>query len=125
MKSIGQKRDPARLFLRRIGLVALCIIVFIAASGVYKVYQKEKESRESRVQAENEYAELQKRETRLKEDLAMLQTDRGMEEALRQQYELAESGENLIVIVEPPTIPSTEATSSPLQKWFEGFLFWR
>lgn len=125
MKAFGQKRDPARIFLRRIGLLALLIIVAVAGSGVYGVYKKERESRELRIQAENEYADLLAREARLKSDLTTLKTTRGMEEALRKQYELAENGENLIVIVEPQTPAPAEATTSPLREWFERLFFWR
>lgn len=103
----------------------LFVVVLVAGSNVYEMYQKEQDSRELRVQAENKYKDLVMREARLKEDIETLKTDRGMEKAIRQQYELAENGENLIVIVEPSASPSMEATSSPLEGWFGRLFFWR
>lgn len=120
-----RQRDPARLFLKRIGLVLLFIAVVAMASGVWEVYKKERESRVLRVQAENERAELLDREERLKSDLAEINTDRGVEEALRAQYALAGSGEELIVIVEPPTSEVTAATStSGIRGWFGRLFNW-
>ena len=63
MATSGQRRDPARLFLRRLGLLVLTGLVFVAASGVWNVYQKERESAALRAQVESEYAELRERET--------------------------------------------------------------
>ena len=124
MQSSGHKRDPARLFLKRIGLLALLFGVVAAASGVWGVYQKERGSAVLRAQAEGEYEELLSREVQLKGDIARLGTDRGMEEALREQYALAERGEGLIVIVESSTLEPVQATST-WERWVHKFLpFW-
>ena len=47
-----------------------------------------------------------------------------MEEALREQYALAEKGEQLIVIVEPAVSVPAEATSSPVMRWFQKMFLW-
>ena len=126
MRGFRHKRDPARLFLKRISLAALLFAVALAASGVWDVYQKERESAALRRQAENERADLLDREMRLKEDIAKLQTDRGMEEALREQYALAEGGEGLIIIVEPPAPLPIQATSSTVIEWLQrAFPWWK
>ncbi|MEK7479943.1 MAG: hypothetical protein AAB665_01495, partial [Patescibacteria group bacterium] len=123
MRSYEQRRSPARLFLRRLGLLALLVLVGAALGGVWNVYHKERESAGLRVQAESERADLLERETRLKNDIAELKTDRGMEEALREQYALAGRGEQLIVIVEPAASAPVEATSS-IMGWFQKVFLW-
>lgn len=123
MRSYEQRRNPARLFLRRLGLLALIALAALALGGVWNVYHKERESAGLRVQAESERADLLEREVRLKDDIAELKTDRGLEEALREQYALAERGEHLIVIVEPTASASVEATST-FKTWFEKLFFW-
>ena len=124
MALLRQQRDPARIFLRRLGLLALLVAVIFAGSSVWGVYKKERESAVLRAQAESEHADLLERETRLKEDIAKLNTDRGMEEILREQYSLAEEGEGLIVIVEPASSETSQATSSPSSNWFQRVLEW-
>jgi cell division protein FtsB len=123
MRSYEQRRNPARLFLRRLGLLALLALALVALGGVWNVYQKERESAGLRMQAESERADLAERELRLKDDIAELKTDRGMEEALREQYALAEKGEHLIVIVEPTAPAPVEATST-FRTWFESIFQW-
>ena len=123
MATSKQRRDPARLFLRRLGLLALAGLTFVAASGVWGVYHKERESSALRAQVEREHADLLERETQLKEDIARLSTDRGMEEALRKQYALAGQGEGLVIIVEPQ-IPEPLEEKPSVIKWFQRAFPW-
>ena len=105
------------------GMVALLVVVFGAASSVWGVYQKEAESKKLRAQAEAERADLLERQGRLEGDIAELGTDRGLEEALREQYALAERGEQLIVIVEPPEAEPIQATST-VREWLSNLFWW-
>ena len=123
MRSLHQRQSAARLLLRRVGLLALFVIVLIAASGVWGVYKKERESAELRSQVERERDDLLKRQEQLEGDLALLKTDRGVEEALRSQFALAEVGEKLIVIVEPPSPQPLKATST-VREWLQKALWW-
>jgi cell division protein FtsB len=124
MATFRQRRDPARLFLRRLGIALLLVGVFVAASSVWRVYRKEHESALLRAHAESERTDLLEREARLNEDIEQLMTDRGMEKALREQYSLAEEGEGLIVIVEPSAPEAAQATST-WAGWMHKLLpFW-
>jgi cell division protein FtsB len=124
MWSRNQRQVAVTLFLRRIGLVLLLIVVGFAASGVWGVYEKEKESRQLRTLAELERADLEKRHTQLSGEIKNLQSNRGMEEVLREQYALAAEGEGLIVIVEPPAPPPVQPTTTVFQKIKDFFWFW-
>lgn len=123
MWSRNQRQRMAHLLLRRVGMLALLALVFFASASVWEVYEKERESRKLRVQAEAEWIDLTERQGKLSKSLAELRTDRGLEEALREQYAFAEHGEGLIVIVEPPAPPSIEATTT-LQGWFRRTFEW-
>jgi len=123
MWSRNQRQNAARLFLRRLTLLALLGLVFLGASSVLDVYSKERESKKLRLQAETERADLLLRQTQLELDIAQLRTDRGLEEALREQFALAEWGERLIVIVDPPTPELIRATST-IREWFKKAFWW-
>lgn len=117
-----QHHEVARLLGRRLITVVLLLILAGMVHGVWGVFQKEREAREKRIDAEIELAELKKREKELQAELADLKTDRGMEARLRQQFEVAKEGEGLIVIVDRP---DPNATPPPPPKpWWEQLLPW-
>ena len=125
MHSSWQKHDPLKLFFRRLTIVALLALLIFALSALSNVYGKEKESLELRLQAEREYAELASQETHLSDAIAKLQTARGKEEALREQYEVGRAGEHLVVIVEPKSAAPVHA-STTWERWVGRYLpFWQ
>jgi len=123
MERFNQRRDPLRLLGKRLLLILLFVLVIIAISGVWKAYRKEQESLSLRQEAEIQLADIAKRRAQLEADIAKLNTTRGMEEALREQYRLAKTGEHLIIIVDPPTPAPIVATSSVME-WFQKTLNW-
>lgn len=123
MWSRNQRHSIARIFLRRLGILALVLLVFLVSLSVWGVYEKERESRKLRLVAEAEWTDLAMRQEELASSISKLRTDRGLEEALREQYALAERGEGLIVIVEPPAPEMLEATST-ITNWFKKILPW-
>ena len=119
----NQRQNAVRLFLRRLGMLAFLILIAVSVSGVWGVYKKERESAALRTQVERERTDLLNRQALLESDLSRLKTDRGLEESLREQFALAERGEGLIVIVEPPAPSATKATST-FQTWLHRVFSW-
>ena len=124
MAAIRQRNDPVRLFGRRLMLLALLILVFAIAWGVWNARQKEQESGSLRAQAQRQLNDLTERQVQLNADIANLQTERGKEEVLREQYALAAEGEGLIVIVDQPASKQTQASSTMLDKIKHAFSWW-
>jgi|SRR3989344_517733 len=123
MERFTTRRDPLRLLGKRLILVLLLLLVAVAISGVWKAYRKEQESLVLRQEAEVQLADLAKRKAQLEADITKLNTPRGMEDALREQYLLAKSGEGLVIIVDSPTPAPIEATSS-VKEWLQRTLSW-
>jgi cell division protein FtsB len=122
MHRFEQRRDPTRLIWRRIIAALLLVIFLIGIRGVWGVYKKEQESRILRIEAETKLNDLQQREAELRAHISTLRTDRGMEEQLRERYDLAKEDEGVIVIVEPPA-PPPEPRPTTFQK-FKGWFTW-
>ncbi len=115
MWSRNQKRLMFRIALRRLLTVALVCAVFLGFKAAWSVFLKERETREKALAAERQLLDLAERESRLKEEVAYRNSDRGLEETLRTEYALAREGERLIVIVDEGDYPTT-STSTPLEK---------
>jgi len=99
MQGFQKREDPVTLMKRRFALVALLVVVLVLARGAYSVLLKERESRALRSDVEAELRDLKSREMEIRTDIAELASERGVERALRSEYELAREGESVIVIV--------------------------
>ncbi len=124
MKSWRGSSDPLRLMGKRIVVALLAVAVVIACGAVWNIYRKNKEAVYLRQQAEAQLADLKGRQERLFEQYETLKTERGLEQALREQYAVGAAGEELIVIVEPPEPEPVQATSSVMQWIRDVFSHW-
>ena len=106
---------------RRIVILVLLALVFVGVRGVWGVYKKEKESRMLRAETEMQLAELKVREADLRRDMTALKSERGVEEVLREEYELAKEGEGVIVIVDPTEPPAKEPEPTRMQRFGHWF----
>lgn len=97
-----RNNNPVRLFGRRLLFILLCIAIILMFPGVWKVYTQEVESRLLKRQAVQELSLLKEREKHVRDKTSALDTSRGLEEALREQFSLGEVGERMIVVVDRP-----------------------
>src|SRR3989344_517223 len=122
MYRFEQRRDPTRLLWRRLWAVLLLGLVVIGLRGVWGVYNKAQESHQLRIEAEAKLGDLKQREAELRADISMLRTDSGVEEELRECYDLAKDNEGVVGHVEPPA-PPQEPRPSPFQR-FKSMFSW-
>lgn len=123
MVALQQRNDPVRLLWRRLLSIGLLVLALLASSGVWSAYKKERDSRALRMQAEGRLSDLSERERELNADIAKLETNRGKEEVLREQYELAAKDEGLIIIVDQRQEESASPPPS-LSTWFRNTFMW-
>ena len=109
-------------------LIVLIITSIFLAHGVWGVYQQERLTRVIKNQRLTHLEELEIREDALQEEINRLNTERGIEEEIRQKFEVAKEGEGVIVIVEPPLNGSEadkEAHISIFNRLSRMIIFWR
>jgi len=99
-------------------LIVLVITSAFVLHGVWGVYQQERITRINKNQRLTHLNDLERREEALQAEIDQLSTERGIEEEIRQKFEVAKEGEEVIVIVEAP---SDVYTKGDAQR--EGF--WR
>ena len=124
MVTLRERRDPVRIFLRRLRLMGLFLLVVAVISGVWGIYGKEQEAIALKREALSQLADLSTQQAQLNGSIAELETDRGKEAALRQQYNVGDAGEGMVMIVEPPKPVPVLATSTPFKTWLRDTFSW-
>ena len=124
MAIVRDRHSPVRLFGRRLLTLGLLVLVIVAISWVWNAYRKERESHELRAEAQGQLSDFSTRQPQPNADIATLESDRGKEEALRDQYALAKRGEGVIIIIDPSNGKPIEATSTFLQWFQQAFSWW-
>lgn len=113
-----------RLFLKGILWLCLALLAFFAvflAGSVWDVRGKEQIARQEKENARQAYEELKARQTNLSQSVALLQSERGIEEEIRKRFPVAKRGEEVIVLVDAPKTSNGDAPQAPRGLW--GALF--
>jgi cell division protein FtsB len=108
MRELEQRRHPIYVLSLRFFTVVLLLVAFVLIKGVWGIYNKERGTYSGRAQAEKELLDIENRETSLRAEIARLRSPQGVEEALRQQFDMAKEGERVIVIVDRAPEKSTD-----------------
>ncbi|MFC1733185.1 septum formation initiator family protein [candidate division KSB1 bacterium] len=109
-------------------LVVLVVVSVFLTHGVWGVYQQEHITRINKNQRLTHLEELEIREKALQKEINRLSTERGIEEEIRQKFEVAKEGERVIVIVEPPVNGSGAGKETKLnifERLSNVVIFWR
>jgi cell division protein FtsB len=123
MMAVRQRSDPTRLLWRRLALLALLALVAFAAWSVWGAWQKDVVSAALDQQSQAALATLTAQHQTLQENISELQTPRGREAALRQEYSVGAQGENMIVIVDSSSTPPPPPPTF-LDKLKSAFSWW-
>ncbi len=83
-------------------LALLFVIVIVFAYNLIGLLEKERETSKKKELALDQIEALKKRELTLKTDIARLETDEGIESAIREKYQVVKPGEKVVTIVDEP-----------------------
>jgi cell division protein FtsB len=100
----------------------MILVVFIARQ-VYDIYLKQNLSKDNLASVLNENIELQNREKMLSSEIERLKTKDGIEEEIRNKFNVVRPGESVVVIVEN-TSTSKKDLIKEKEGWWESFLKW-
>lgn len=120
-----EKRKKAGNFLyTKTAVVILVAIAAFLGFSVYSVFQKRQEARTNAKTAEYEVMTLRESEAKTKLQIEKLGTEAGVEEAIRNKYRAAKSGEGLVVITEESRrgITAPVAPQEEKESWWQRFL---
>ena len=112
MREFQDKRKTERLLYSRLTIIILLIILLLLARGTWNIYQKDLESVRDLDITNKQLADLQSRNNYLNGEVSKLQTTSGQEEEIREKFQVAQPGENVIIIVPTASQATTSVPSS-------------
>ena len=106
-------------FYNRITLLVLIVLVVLLGFTVFEIWGKERESAVRQADAVRELHEVEGRAAALGADLAILDTPRGKEALVRNTFDVAKEGEEVIVVLDAlPATTTEEKSSGGIFSWF-------
>lgn len=118
----AKKRSKGWLYSKPVLLVLLVVMVFLGHVA-WQLYDRYSFTKAERVKAETVLAELQTRKDLLASSVASLDSEAGVEQAVRDKFSVVKPGEFVVNIVDKTasTVPATTTTEkkSWWDKWFD------
>ena len=108
-------------YLMLSGVTGVFFLFAFMARGAFHIYEKERVSNDDLEKVENEYQDYTARAAALESGIAKLESDRGVEEEIRNKFRVTKDGEKMVVIVQPEGI-STASPEIVEQDWWQRFL---
>lgn len=122
MLEFYEKRKLKRVLYSWPVLVVLLIPAVYFMTVAWHAYLKEREAHTNMLAATAELERLKERESILDKEIGRLSSERGIEEELREKYEVGKPGEHMIVLIDKDQ--DQKDVSPPIrQKGFFGRLW--
>jgi cell division protein FtsB len=112
MDDFQAKSRMRRLVYSRPVIVVLVIIIVLLARPVWKIWLKSRAVAREQAQVAAELKELELRRDFLEQEIAALQTPRGIEGEIREKFPVVKEGEKVIIVDGGDESTTTLATSS-------------
>jgi cell division protein FtsB len=104
----------------------LGVICLLLAVVVFNRYTIEREMAARRIEAEERIAELQERKEAIEDKVEYLGSERGIEAEMRRNFDVAQPGEQVVIILDEETDESVvEPLSSVVEDTPPWYIFWR
>ena len=128
MLDFHEKRKLKNIVYSKPTAAVLFVLAILLSMSVFERYKAERETAAKRAERAAELAELESRAAVLDAHVQRLQSDRGIEEEIRDRFEVARQGEEVVVIVgaaDEPEDTTTPVHTEEVPGFFSRLLFWR
>ena len=95
-----KNKDKYRFWHSPITLLVLFLIIILFAYNTIGLIEKERETNKNKISELKKIDDLRKRESDLSKDISKLNTDEGIEESVRDKFQVVKPGEKMVVIVD-------------------------
>ncbi len=122
MREFHEKRRLRRIVYSRLSLVILVVFIGIALKGAWGMYQKYHETVLNRRDAERHVADVSTREEFLQSEIERLKSGGGLDQEIREKFNVKKEGEEVVVIVDDKNSETemSRASVASLWLWFKN-----
>lgn len=116
-------RNIKKVLYSPITILVLAVIAVILVRAAVNSYNNQRENLSKLSEMQKMAQDSQKRRQFLEDEIEKLQTERGIEQELREKFPVAKDGENMVIIVEPETDDTSYVVSKEsrgLWQWLKG-----
>lgn len=127
MFDFNEKRKIRSWLYSKASIALILIFTIWLSTGVFERFQVEREMAAKREEREEELRALQARASALNERVGHLLDDRGIEEELRNRFDVAKEGEQVVIIVDDESASNSDLEAlgqPPGTVDGEGWSFW-
>jgi cell division protein FtsB len=103
-------------------LAAICLLMLYV---VYDRYTIERDMASRRAAAEASLQQLEERRAHIEDKVQYLSSDRGIEAEMRRNFDVAQPGEQVVIILDPEVPGNTIQPIPPVPDTPPWYLFWR
>lgn len=103
----SQKQIKSRIYSRTT-LVVLLVLIILIAKGVFTLYLRNSESVTARENAEMKVKDLRERKQLLSSEIEKLNQEDGVDQEIREKFNVVKPGENVVLIVPDDIATTTE-----------------
>jgi cell division protein FtsB len=116
MRELQQRQKLKKRIYSIPSLLLLFLLVLISIKGTWEVMNKKRSSEQYVKSLEAQSQELTERQKNLEEDISYLNTEEGIDEEIKQRFNVSKAGEKVVVIVDPKPISTTTDKNSKI--WY-------
>lgn len=118
----GKKNKYKQVLYSRVTIFILLILVVLLGRSVWERFQIERDMAGRAAQIEAELHELSERKEDLEERVQYLEGERGIEEEIRKNFDVAKEGEQVIILMGEPE--ETAVTEPEVEVSYPWYQFW-
>ncbi len=112
-----KKKDTYKFWHSPLMLVVLFSVFTLFAYNMVGLIKKQRETSRNKTSELNKIAELRKRESTLKTDIDKLNTPEGVEESVREKFQVVKPGEKEVLIVQGDEQVQAQAQATDHTFW--------
>ena len=128
MAELQKNRDSKNVWHSPLVLFVLLCVVLVFSYNMIGLIKKAHQTAKEKNVVLQQINDLNQRQTSLQSNINQLQNDAGVEQTIRNKYQLVKPGEQMVVIVDPNQTatgtPAAQSQSTGFIAWFKSLFKW-